>query len=272
MPESRGHSSDNDDAALARERFEWEKHKDDQEQKLKERSQELAEREMALKEREFSFKDREAKIQRWFNPLYVAIVVGAFGLAANAIIAYFNGTATRALEDKKAEQNRVLEAFRAHDTDKASVILRFLIDTHLFNDEGGYVNAYLQHFQFKTEDLQLITAQSVYMIAGPLPHDVGPHTYVFTGYGTQVLTENPEALIDRLQFLPPLVKLTRPNDTPVWIKGAAVTEIRAPLPAESQPGGRVNAVLVIRSLHQAVHEDVPTARATINAHGGHLPP
>jgi len=77
-------------------------------------------------------------------------------------------------------------------------------------------------------------------------------------------------LAGRLAIDPPLAKLTRPDMTPVWIKGASVTAIRAPLPTERQGPGAVNAVVILGDLHQAVHEDLATAERVLHAHGAHV--
>jgi hypothetical protein len=112
---------------------------------------------------------------------------------------------------------------------------------------------------------------SVLRVVGPLPHDVGPHTYVSGPTPAELVTaEAPEALLARLGLNPPLAQLTRPNGTPVWLKAAAVSAVRAPVPAEQQDPGTVNAVILLGSLHQAVHETVEAARAVINALGGHV--
>ena len=96
------------------------------------------------------------------------------------------------------------------------------------------------------------------LVAGPDPHDVGPHTYVNgVERGVLVTAEEAACLVARLGVEPPWRKLTRPNSTPVWVKGSAVIAIRAPFPAEQQPG--VKAVVIIGGLHQAVREDVAAA-------------
>jgi hypothetical protein len=105
-----------------------------------------------------------------------------------------------------------------------------------------------------------VNENAVTLVAGPYPHDVGPHTYVHgVDRGVLVTAEDAAALIARLNVDPPLAKLTRPNSTPVWIKGSAVSEIRTPLPTERQSGGVVKAVLMIGDLHQAVREDIAAA-------------
>jgi hypothetical protein len=61
-----------------------------------------------------------------------------------------------------------------------------------------------------------------------------------------------------------LVKLTRPDASPVWLKASAVTEIRPPSATEQQAGGAVKAVVVIGDLHQAVREELQTAMRILN--------
>ena len=112
---------------------------------------------------------------------------------------------------------------------------------------------------------------AVELIAGPYPRDVGPHTYVYGLTQTVLVTaERPEALVARLGVKEPLTKLTRPDRSPVWVKGAAVTSVRAPLSTEQQGPGEVNAVLQVGSHHQSVREDLPTARGIIDTHGGNV--
>lgn len=112
---------------------------------------------------------------------------------------------------------------------------------------------------------------AVTLLSGPYAHDVGPHTYVHgVDRGVLATAEDAAALAARLGVNPPLAKLTRPDMTPVWIKGAAVTAIRAPLPTEQQGPGAVHAVVILGELHQAVHEDLATAARVLNAHGAHV--
>ena len=116
-----------------------------------------------------------------------------------------------------------------------------------------------------------VNEKSIVLIAGPYPHDVGPHTYVYgVTPGVLVTAESAPALVGRLGVNPPLAQLTRPNLTPVWVSGSAVSSVRAPIPTEISAPGEVNAVLNIGSLRQSVHEDVPTARQIVNAHGGNV--
>lgn len=112
---------------------------------------------------------------------------------------------------------------------------------------------------------------AVTLLAGPYHHDVGRHTYVHgLDRGVLVTAEDAAALAARLAVGPPLARLTRPDMTPVWIKGSAVSAIRAPLPTEQQGPRAVNAVVILGELHQAVHEELATAEQVLKAHGAHV--
>jgi hypothetical protein len=105
-----------------------------------------------------------------------------------------------------------------------------------------------------------IDPNAVTLVAGPYPHDLGPHTYVHgVERGVLVATEDAAALVARLRVDPPLAKLTRPDRSPVWVRKSAVDGIRPPMPTEQQRGGAVKAVILVGELHQAVREDVQTA-------------
>jgi hypothetical protein len=82
--------------------------------------------------------------------------------------------------------------------------------------------------------------------------------------GVLVTAEDAAALVARLGVDPPLAKLTRPDASPVWVKESAISEIRPPLWTEQPAGGVVKAVVAIGDLHQAVREDVQTARGILN--------
>ena len=110
-----------------------------------------------------------------------------------------------------------------------------------------------------------VNEEAVTVVAGPYPHDVGPHTYVHgVERGVLVTAEKAAALVVRLGVDPPLVKLTRPDASPVWVKASAVSEVRPPLATEQQAAGAVKAVVVIGDLHQAVRDDVQTAMRILN--------
>jgi hypothetical protein len=111
----------------------------------------------------------------------------------------------------------------------------------------------------------VVNQDAVTLVVGPYPHDVGPHTYVHgVERGVLVTAEDAAALVIRLGADPPLMKLTRPDASPVWIKRSAVSEIRAPIATEQQGRGAVKAVVVIGGLRQAVREDVQTAASILN--------
>jgi hypothetical protein len=111
----------------------------------------------------------------------------------------------------------------------------------------------------------VINQDAVTLVVGPYPHDVGPHTYVHgVERGVLVTAEKAAALVIRLGVDPPLVKLTRPDASPVWVKASAVSVIRPPLATEQQAAGAVKAVVVIGDLHQAVREDVQSATSILN--------
>ncbi|MDE1146905.1 MAG: hypothetical protein PW843_09825 [Azospirillaceae bacterium] len=82
--------------------------------------------------------------------------------------------------------------------------------------------------------------------------------------------EDAAVLVARLRLKTPLARLTRPDGSPVWIKGGAVSLVRKPLPGDVPPGGRVGAVLFVAGDHQAVAEDVDAVRTSLNAHGANV--
>src|SRR6516225_2941368 len=92
-----------------------------------------------------------------------------------------------------------------------------------------------------------VDENAITLIAGPYPHDVGPHTYVHgIDRGMLVTAEDAAVLAARLPVHPPLARLTRPDLTT----------------------GSVNAVVIVGGLHQAVHETIEAARAIVNARCG----
>lgn len=113
-----------------------------------------------------------------------------------------------------------------------------------------------------------VDENAVTLVAGPYPHDLGPHTYLHgVDRGVLVTTEPAAALVARLGVAPPLAKLTRPDSTPVWVKGSAITAIRSPIATERIGRGVVKAVLMIGDLHQAVRESVKVAELVVNPSG-----
>ena len=83
--------------------------------------------------------------------------------------------------------------------------------------------------------------------------------------------KTPEAvvsLLDRLHLGAKVARLTRPDASPVWFVGPAVTALRAPLPDEYAPG--FQAGLSVTGLVQGVMESLEQARRALNAVGAHL--
>src|SRR5260370_8974374 len=117
----------------------------------------------------------------------------------------------------------------------------------------------------------VVNENAVTVVVGPYPHDLGRQTYVHgVERGVLVTAEDAAALVARLGVDPPLAKLTRPDASPVWVKGSAVSEIRPPLATEQQAAGAVRAVVVIGDLPQPVREDVPTPLPTLNPPAAHV--
>jgi hypothetical protein len=118
---------------------------------------------------------------------------------------------------------------------------------------------------------QYIDDDTVVTLAGPAPADPPNRSYV-TGPGVSPIQTNEDVavLLARLRPKTPLAKLTRPNNTPVWVKGAAVSRLMAPTANDIIPGELVGTVLYFGGLRQAVVEDVPAVRAIVNAHNGNV--
>lgn len=114
-----------------------------------------------------------------------------------------------------------------------------------------------------------IRDDAINVVSGPYPFDGSPITYVRGSFGAGVLqTQEPAAaLVARLRPAP-LVQLTRPNDTPVWVKASAVTLIRHPLDTELvELPNLVRSVVMIGGFHQALREDVATATRLLQMPG-----
>lgn len=103
-------------------------------------------------------------------------------------------------------------------------------------------------------------------------HDAATGEAVTCIYGiTKSMLRIRETVADfmhRLGLGPQFAQLTRPNGSPVWIRGGAVSSIRAPLPGEYVAG--VSCVIFADSLVQGVSETPDVAIAALNARGGEL--
>jgi hypothetical protein len=76
---------------------------------------------------------------------------------------------------------------------------------------------------------------AIVLIAGSLPPRCRTHTYVYgVPQSVLVTAEKPDLLVARLRIDPSLAKLTRPDRSPIWVKGSAVTSVREPIATEQQ--------------------------------------
>jgi hypothetical protein len=113
-----------------------------------------------------------------------------------------------------------------------------------------------------------VAENSISLVTGPSPSEAGPRAHVYgPGPGSQIIAEAPQLLIARLRKPKTFAVFHRPNGTPVWVRASAVSTIRAPLSTETGPRtGVVRAVLQVGGIHQAVQEDVNTAKQIVAAH------
>lgn len=99
-----------------------------------------------------------------------------------------------------------------------------------------------------------------------------PYSAVNLGTGPKIssrsVKETPEALLRRYNLTDQFAELTAPNGASIWVKGSAVTRISDDTIALAAPGTRSIMRLGVRT--QAVKEDLSTAKASLNAHGGKL--
>jgi hypothetical protein len=111
-------------------------------------------RELALKERDQANRDADIELRRheqsgatWRSPLTVAIFAAAVAGGGNAIVAWFNGTLQRDLENTrraaevdlektKAESTRILEMIKTGDSERAAGNLDFLLKSGLVTDQA----------------------------------------------------------------------------------------------------------------------------------------
>lgn len=84
--------------------------------------------------------------------------------------------------------------------------------------------------------------------------------------GTLRLNEAGGALLARLGIAADFAQLTRPDGSPVWIGGKAVSSLRAPLSGEFPAAAKT--VIYAGSTTQAVQEDPAAVVVALNAHGG----
>lgn len=85
----------------------------------------LREREVTVKEKEQQTREDALDHQRdesrrsgWRNPLVLALIAAAVAALGNAVVVLINGTLQRQLEDRKAEQLRILEMINSTLSDQ----------------------------------------------------------------------------------------------------------------------------------------------------------
>jgi hypothetical protein len=104
-------------------------------------------------------------------------------------------------------------------------------------------------------------------VAAVAPDGGGAAVYGVTQAALR-LGESPQGFLNRVGIAPKFAQLTRPDGSPVWISGAAVSAMRPPLPNEYPSDA--HAVVFTGPLTQAVRETPAAARTALNGHGGKL--
>jgi hypothetical protein len=103
-------------------------------------------------------------------------------------------------------------------------------------------------------------------------HDASTGAAVTCVYGVTndmlKISEGVQDFMNRLRITAKFAQLTRPNGSPVWINGSAVSSLYAPGPGEYVPA--VKTLIVTPALTQGVQEGADAATKAINAHGGDL--
>jgi hypothetical protein len=103
-------------------------------------------------------------------------------------------------------------------------------------------------------------------------HDADTLQAVTTVYGLTEgrvrLAETPEGFLARIGVESSFVRLTRPNDTFIWINCAAVTVVCSPPPDQYPLAAK--ALVTVGTLTQAVKESPVTVKQEVNARGGKL--
>jgi hypothetical protein len=143
------------------------------------------------------------------------------------------------------------------------------IDVRLYQAGGGQHGANdMVDITNITGDHLTIRDEAITVITGGSADDPTPFTQIRGAFGPGIVqTKEPgAALVARLAS--PLVKLTRPNDTPVWVKASAVASVRPPLSTELlDPPRRVRSVIMMGGFHQSLREDVATASRLLGIAG-----
>ena len=103
-------------------------------------------------------------------------------------------------------------------------------------------------------------------------HDADTLQAVTTVYGLMDgrlrLAEDAEQFLGRIGVAQFFAKLTRVNDTFIWVNCRAVAVIRSPLPDEYPAA--INTVISVGTLTQGVKETLAQVKVAVNSHGGKL--
>lgn len=98
--------------------------------------EDLKREEIALTRAERLCKEKELKAPVWLSPFVAALIAATLAALGNALITGLTSANQVALEDRKAEQSRILEMIKTGDPDKAAVNLEFLLQTGLATDKA----------------------------------------------------------------------------------------------------------------------------------------
>jgi hypothetical protein len=103
-------------------------------------------------------------------------------------------------------------------------------------------------------------------------HDENTLEAVTTVYGLMDgrlrIAEDAQGFLARMGVARSFAKLTRLNDTFIWVNGSAVAVIRSPLPDEYPLAAQ--AVVLVGTLTQAVKETLAQVKQALNSCGGKL--
>jgi hypothetical protein len=90
--------------------------------------------ERAQKDRELELQAEAHSVAFWRNPLALAVAGAAIAAFSNAFVAWNNGRAQIALEDRKSEQARILQMITAPTPEQVRNNLDFLLKAGLVDD------------------------------------------------------------------------------------------------------------------------------------------
>jgi hypothetical protein len=120
------------------------------------------------------------------------------------------------------------------------------------------------------EGLQFFFTPAALIAVADRDVDTGESNTTVYGLSDQPLrlTESVEAFLSRIALVNSFARITRLDNSPIWVNCAAVEVIRPALPGEYHPDA--NTFVSLGSLTMAVKEPLAQVRQTINAHGGSL--